>query len=499
VSNLSLLEEKLKQVSDRWQSLPLETREQQVEGIEFYSREVFPLIKQVFVARESPKIRKPILGLILPVGTSPEPLVLSISAIKPERVLFLHTHETEYVLDAIIDRTNLKARQWDKRTIDPADPTHIYREIKEAWIRWGRRRDIAVDFTGGTKSMSGGAAMAGALLGAQLVYIANRKYLPDPYRRPEPGSEYLEFVPNPYLVFGDLEEMEAANRFHRFDFAGAAVILENLAEKAVYPRRYQALASLAAAYKAWDDLDFSQVCSCVEKTINAVEALSHHKGMGSSSGLVENIQLLSTQLKQLEDVARLMPSKYGESTLPLLQNPDVTASLLLTIYASAERKETRREFDTASLLLYRLVELMAQRRLASYSIDTGDPDYAALRSFPQEQLVEKINGIREDLKWHPISNLPRPISLADGYMLLEALNDPYGLRPAGVNWKKFLAETRRRNHSILAHGFIFIPEEQYIQFKQMVDSLLDLFCTVEGLERSRLHQEHAFIDPWLQV
>ena len=51
MSNLSLLEEKLKQVSDRWQSLPLETREQQVEGMEFYSREVFPLIKQVFVAR----------------------------------------------------------------------------------------------------------------------------------------------------------------------------------------------------------------------------------------------------------------------------------------------------------------------------------------------------------------------------------------------------------------------------------------------------------------
>lgn len=499
MSNLDLLEEKLKQTSERWLSLPLETREEQATAMEFYSDEVFPLIKQVFIARETPKIKKPIYGLILPVGTSPEPLILSVSAIKPEKVLFLHTAETEYVLDAIVDNTNLKARQWDKRTIDPANPTHIYREIKEAWIRWGKRRDIAVDFTGGTKSMSGGAAMAGALLGAQLVYIANRKYLPDPYRRPEPGSEYLEFVPNPYDVFGDLEEKEAANRFHRFDFAGAEIILESLAEKAAYPRRYSALASLAAGYKAWDDLDFLQACSCLEETIDAVETLSHHKGMGPSFGLVKNIELLRTQLEQLEEVAHHMPSKCDDSTLSLLQDPDVTASLLFSIYASAERKEKRREYDTASLLLYRLVELMAQRRLASYGIDTGKPNYSALESFSREQLVERINITREDLEWQPISNLPHPISLADGYMLLEALDDPYGLAPAGVNWKRFLTETRRRNHSILAHGFIFIPEKQYNQFKQMVDLLLDLFCAVEGIERNRLHDKHAFIDPWLHV
>ena len=500
MSDVTSLEDKLNEVSERWKSLPLETSEQKVEAMKFYSEEVFPLIRQVFVAREAPKVTGPVYGLILSVGTSPEPLILSISAVNPEKVLFLPTPQTEYLLDTIVEKTNLKPRQWDKRTVDPSDPTDTYREIKKAWGRWGERCDIAVDFTGGTSAMGGGAAMAGAFLGLQLICIASSKYLSDPYRRPEPGSEYLKLVPNPYLVSGDLEEKEAANRFNRFDFAGAAVILESLAKKAANPRPYEVLESLALAYKAWDDLDFSQVCFNLQKTIDTVEMLFCHKQIDLGFGLVQNIELLKMQLERLGAVADLMPRKYEESALPLLQNRDVTASLLFTIYASAERKETRGEFDTASLLLYRLAELMAQRRLASYNIDTGKPDYTTvLKSFSREQLMKRINAIRTTLGKGRILDLPSPIALADGYMLLEALNDPYGLAPAGINWNRFLAETRRRNYSILAHGFIFISEKQYTQFKRMVSSLLDLFCTVEDLERNTLYQEHEFVNPWLKV
>jgi hypothetical protein len=113
--------------------------------------------------------------------------------------------------------------------------------------------------------------------------------------------------------------------------------------------------------------------------------------------------------------------------------------------------------------------------------------------------MKRINAIRTTLGKGRILDLPSPIALADGYMLLEALNDPYGLAPAGINWNRFLAETRRRNYSILAHGFIFISEKQYTQFKRMVSSLLDLFCTVEDLERNTLYQEHEFVNPWLKV
>ena len=138
MSDVTSLEDKLNEVSERWKSLPLETSEQKVEAMKFYSEEVFPLIRQVFVAREAPKVTGPVYGLILSVGTSPEPLILSISAVNPEKVLFLPTPQTEYLLDTSVEKTNLKPRQWDKRTLTIRPNRYLSRD-KKAWVRWGKR------------------------------------------------------------------------------------------------------------------------------------------------------------------------------------------------------------------------------------------------------------------------------------------------------------------------------------------------------------------------
>lgn len=496
MGNLAQLEENLRRVSEQWKSLPQGTDEEKGAAVEYYSDRVFPLIKQVFTEREGAKVKQSFYGLILSVGISPQPLILSIATIRPEKVLFLHTEESEHSLDTVVRETGLSPRQWERRRIDPANPTHIYREIKEAWLRWGKKKDLAIDLTGGTKSMSGGSAMAGALIGAQLVYVASHRYLPDPYRRPDPGSEYLELLPNPYSVFGDLDETEAINRFRRSDFAGATVILERLAEKTASPRRYEALANLAAAYKAWDDLNLTKAYSCLEKTVDAMEVLITHGDVGLSSNMPQNVKLWRRQNEKLRGVGQLLPMKPDECALRLLQDQEASASLIFTIYANAQRKAARKEYDTAALLLYRQVELMAQRRLAVYNIDTGDPNYGMLDSFDGEQVIDRVNAIRESLDWQPISRLPNLIGLSDGYMLLDGLEDPYNLGAAHIHWRRFHSETQCRNHSILAHGFIFIPEDQYLRFKEMVDALLGLFCSVEGLEASSLHADHEFVDPW---
>lgn len=498
MSELSLIEAQLQDISRQWLSLPLETKEQQAAAAQFYSERVFPLVQQVFVAKEAPKVKTPIYGLILPLGTSPEPLILSISAIQPQKVLFLCTDETEPLLDQIVASTGLSPRQWDKRIVDPANPLHIYREIREAWVRWGCRRDIAVDFTGGTKSMSGGAAMAGALIGAQLVYIATRpgRYLRDPYRRPEPGSEYLEFVPNPYAVFGDLDEREAASRFQRYDFAGAQIILQRLAERTAQPRQYEALAHLAAAYKSWEDLNFEDACKHLARVIDLVSIIREQDLSGKASVLAHHSDLLRSQLADLQGLSRMIPSKPGTSALPLLQDLASVKVLAFTIHGAARRQEERGNYDTAALLLYRLAELMAQRRLAAYGLDTAEPDYGCLKGFDLTAVLARVNEIRTQLKHEPSSQLPQPISLVNSYVLLEALKDQFGLAPAGIHWQRFLREIRGRNYSIFAHGFIFVSQTQYKRFSEMIDSLLVTFCSVEGIDFRTAQEACAFIDPW---
>lgn len=79
---------------------------------------------------------------------------------------------------------------------------------------------IYIDFTGGTKAMSAAAAMAGALINVQLVYVGTNDYLKD-FRKPNPGSETLFFITNPLAIFGDLEIEKAFTLFRQYNYAEA--------------------------------------------------------------------------------------------------------------------------------------------------------------------------------------------------------------------------------------------------------------------------------------
>jgi len=93
---------------------------------DFYRKNVFLPSLELFKDREGHKFKKnDIYGLILTVGFSLEPLVLTISVCQPERVFFLHTSETEHLLDDIIEMTGLKISQIDKETVRGIDSLSI--------------------------------------------------------------------------------------------------------------------------------------------------------------------------------------------------------------------------------------------------------------------------------------------------------------------------------------------------------------------------------------
>lgn len=90
------------------------------------------------------------------------------------------------------------------RQIHETNPLGMYREIKRAFLEWGRPDKLYIDFTGGTKSMSAAAAMAGALIHVQLVYVGTQNYLSD-FRKPKPSSETLCYISNFYICWqGDM-------------------------------------------------------------------------------------------------------------------------------------------------------------------------------------------------------------------------------------------------------------------------------------------------------
>lgn len=218
---------KLEETARKWKELGRKTEEQRKKAEDFYDRNLMGLIEKRFIENNKEKLKERVEYLIMSVGTSYEPLVLSISLLKPGKILFLYTEKTKSVLNKIMEYCRLSVSNVEMQRVDVTDPTSIYREIKRAYLEWNRPEKVYIDFTGGTKAMSAAAAMAGSVIGVQLVYVGSEDYLTD-FRKPEPGSEMLYFITNPLDVFGDMEIEKAIALFAQNNYSGAADKLEFL-------------------------------------------------------------------------------------------------------------------------------------------------------------------------------------------------------------------------------------------------------------------------------
>lgn len=250
------LEEKARE----WKQLERKTFEQRQIADEFYERNLMKLIEEDFIERNKDKVFEQVEYLVASVGTSYEPIVLNIRLLRPKRILFLHTTETESTLNKIVKYCELEVVEYEKRKVSEISPLDIYQEIKRCYIGWGKPRKMYIDFTGGTKAMSAAAAMAGAMIDVQLVYVGSNNYLPD-FRKPDPGSETLFYIDNPLAVFGDFEIEKALALFERYNYAGAQEKLRELKESIPDPAIRQQMNFvylLAKVYEAWDALEFRE-------------------------------------------------------------------------------------------------------------------------------------------------------------------------------------------------------------------------------------------------
>ena len=261
------MNQELEEKTQQWMRLERKTLRQREEADNFYEKKMMKLIIQEYIQRNQEKVTDKVDYLIVSVGTSYEPIVLNISLLKPQQILFLYTDKTKKYLDKIVKTCRLELSSILMHRVHDTNPLDIYREIKHAFLEWGRPEQMYIDFTGGTKSMSAAAAMAGAMVNVQLVYIGTSDYLAD-FRKPMPGSEEFYYIANPLRVFGDLEIEKAVILFDEKNFAGAREKLEELKERVPDPSTRQQLNFLyllAGAYEQWDSLDFCRAYESMQK------------------------------------------------------------------------------------------------------------------------------------------------------------------------------------------------------------------------------------------
>ena len=178
-----------------WQSLPRNNQEELAVADGFFDQELMPLSLELFLEKQASKVKEDYYGMMLTLGTSWQPLALSIALLKPKKILVMCTQDTYPLLEILLSFLHLDRNNVQCAFVDRSSSEDIYLEMKAAYLDWSDKGKLCADITGGTKAMASSAAMMAAVLGMDIYYVESR-YLPL-YRRPLPGSEELKVLGNP--------------------------------------------------------------------------------------------------------------------------------------------------------------------------------------------------------------------------------------------------------------------------------------------------------------
>ncbi|TVQ51978.1 MAG: TIGR02710 family CRISPR-associated protein [Spirulina sp. DLM2.Bin59] len=413
--------------------------------------------------------------LFVTVGGSHQPIVTSIKALEPDRVIFICSDGSRGSKPQVVGKDNPCEIRQNGKIIErlPNIPTQVNLgdafdpendiillkspdDLEECYEKivakiqeikaQNSNAEIKADYTGGTKTMS--VALGLASLDYRLI---------------------------PYLTTGTRTDIIKINRGELTSEAGVAQIkaqrtieqfLPLFLQQYNYPAATTELRKLLSSVALTSDLkqriqDFFSCCS----GLDAWDRFEHQEALA----LLENymnrseIRNLGIFLKKVIYSRSQIDSDFDSTYGAKGHGYEIVQDLLL----NAQRRATQERYDDAVGRLYRAIELFGQIRLLhTYEIKTGDVDLAKI----PEPLKQKYEKFRSD------QNQKIQIGLAMSYELLGDLSDP--INELYANQKNLIMDALNvRNNSLFAHGFKPINQEEYQKFSDVIGGFI-----VEGIK-----------------
>lgn len=211
---------------------------------------------------------------ILLVGTSLQPLMLSVSAINAISILLLYSLDgTEEKKDDLKDYIKrYKGIDADSESIKSSEPYTVFSCIKNTMEKeeW-KNKKICIHITGGKKSMVGGGFLAASILGIDSYYIDFEKY---DRGVPVICTEFLNKLDNPYDIYNINEESLIKSLLERQDFEAVAVVADEAIEKLTEEKakkydlekernRLTQIKKAARCYSDWSRFNYSDAVNSV--------------------------------------------------------------------------------------------------------------------------------------------------------------------------------------------------------------------------------------------
>ena len=184
-----LKKEEMLQTINIWKSMPRNNVDEMALADRYFDEVLMPISLDMFMEKEGNNPKCHYDGMVLTLGTSWQPLALSISVLKPKKILIMGTEDTEKYFVQLKKFLGRECEIITWKKVDRANVEDIY-AVCTKWLKENLEiTKVGADITGGTKAMVAGLAMYAAKAKWDIFYVES-KYLPL-YRRPEPGSEML--------------------------------------------------------------------------------------------------------------------------------------------------------------------------------------------------------------------------------------------------------------------------------------------------------------------
>ena len=424
--------------------------------------------------------------LIVSLGTSPEPIINAISSLRPDRVLFVCSEISRDQLTIV--RSQVPLADFDEerdvivlqQRLSPKQGEEVINELDQLdcvylrasqMIQQVRREqpgcEVTVDYTGGTKTMTTGLAMAAIDAGGVKLNITTS----DRQKNQTTLSGYSAPVPvnTSAIQARRLEQFELPALLKRFDYEAARQAVRRVLElpnaQPNSTRKLRRLEELLVALDAWDRFD--------HKT--AVEVLLSLKDRRLDS-------LLLFPLKRVIASRSWLDPLVNEQKWPKMNGHGLEAveDLLL----NAERRAAQRRYDDAVGRLYRATELTAQLLLRNGVTNQVGPSGLMTDAINIELLP---TDLKETYRAKEGLDGKVKLGLTASYELLAQLN-----HPIGCIWQeqkyRIIDQLKIRNNSLFAHGFQPISYQAWQSLKTTLGGFLQLALNLHGNSALSAHQ-----------
>lgn len=393
--------------------------------------------------------------LLITVGGSYQPIVTAICDLKPDRVLFICSQDSQSqvvgsgtpcqlrrgseVIECqpnIPTQLNLGDRfQPDRdllvlKNLDNLSECYraIAEQIRSLRDECGDSVRLHADYTGGTKTMSVALAMASIDSGIEDLYVttAQRRDL----IRIEVG-EHVERASTGAIALHRFLGQDLSTLLAQYNYPAAIAELKALLRDRDLPpsdrQRIRALLNCCTGFDAWDRFDHAAAWQHLEPHL-------------SQADLRPVILFLKRVLHSREQFAPAADEDFRAPSGSTIRGHGY--ELVQDLLLNAERRAVLQRYDDAVARLYRAVELLEQIRFwTGYGLKTGNLD---LNKLPE--------SLREEYAARRSPQGKIQLGLTPSYHLLSQFpDDPLGALYAQQG-DRLRNALQIRNYSLFAHG-----------------------------------------------